>query len=41
MLEAIKAFGPMAKDTTISGLSFVGSKIDELLKKRKSEPQIQ
>ena len=39
MLEAIKAFGPMAKDTTIEGLAFMGNKISELLKKTKEYPQ--
>ena len=33
MLEAIKAFGVMAKDTTVSGLSLIGEKISDLLKK--------
>lgn len=33
MLQAIKAFGIMAKDTTISGLALIGEKIGDLLKK--------
>lgn len=37
MLEAIKAFGVMAKDTTVSGLSLIGEKISDLLKKPATE----
>ena len=33
MLQAIKAFGIMAKDTTISGLALIGEKVGDLLKK--------
>lgn len=37
MLESIKAFGIIAKETTNSGLSYMGEKIDEILNKK--EPQ--
>ena len=37
MLESIKAFGIIAKETTNSGLSYMGEKIDEIL--NKTEPQ--
>lgn len=39
MLEAIKSFGVMAKDTTVSGLSLMGEKITELMKKTVAQPQ--
>lgn len=34
MLESIKAFGLIAKETTNSGLSYMGEKIDEILNKK-------
>ena len=37
MLESIKAFGIIAKETTNSGLAYMGEKIDEILNKK--EPQ--
>ncbi len=40
MLQAIKAFGVMAKDTTISGLALIGEKISDLLKKDE-EPKVE
>lgn len=37
MLESVKAFGVIAKETTNNGLSYMGEKIEEILKKK--EPQ--
>lgn len=34
MLESVKAFGVIAKETTNNGLSYMGEKIEEILKKK-------